>query len=63
VARLLWRVQTATIPIKVTELQISARKEGTDDLSFQVRTSTVYAPPRSARATPAGARSNLSGGR
>ena len=46
IARLLWRVQSASIPIKVTEAQISARKDGTDDLSFQLRLSTVYAPSR-----------------
>ena len=44
VARMLYRIQTATIPVKVTELQISSRKEGIDDLSVQMKISTVYAP-------------------
>jgi hypothetical protein len=43
-SRLLWRIQSASIPIKVTEVQVSTRKEGTDDLSFQLRLSTVYSP-------------------
>ena len=49
---LLWRIQTASIPIKVTELQLTARKEGTDDLTVQLRLSTVYvpAPPQPATA-------------
>jgi hypothetical protein len=58
VARFLWRARTASIPIKVAEVQISARKEGTDDLSFQLRLSTVYAPARPATAATAAARSD-----
>lgn len=57
VTRLLWRIQTAAIPIKVTELQINARKEGADDLTFQFRLSTVYAAEnRDSRLFPAGNR-------
>ena len=44
VAKLLWRMQNATIPVRVTELQVWARSEGTDDLSVQMRLSTVYLP-------------------
>jgi hypothetical protein len=50
IARLLWRVQTAAIPIKVTEMQVGARKEGEDNLTFQIRVSTVYSPPPSSAA-------------
>lgn len=57
VARLLWQIQTAPIPIKVAEVQISARKEGADDLSFQFRLSTIYAPNRAVPATAASTRS------
>lgn len=45
VARLLWRIQSAKIPIRVTEMQLGARKEGVDDLSVAIRLSTVYSPP------------------
>jgi len=62
VARLLWRIQTAAIPIKVTEAQISARKDGLDDLSFQLRVSTVYAPAQPAAVASAGGHPDLSGG-
>ena len=46
VTRFFWRLETATIPIKVTELQLASRKEGTDDMSVQLRISTVYLPER-----------------
>jgi len=52
VAGLLWRIQTASIPIKVTEMHLNSRKEGTDDLALQLRVTTVYLP---ARPTPASA--------
>jgi hypothetical protein len=42
IAKLLYRLQTAGSPVKVTELQINSRKEGVDDLTFQLRLSTVY---------------------
>ncbi len=48
VVRLLWRLQTASVPVKVTELQIASRKPGSDDLTFQMRVSTVYAKPEAA---------------
>jgi hypothetical protein len=44
IAKLLWRIQNATIPVRVTELQLAARTEGADDLSVQMRLSTVYLP-------------------
>ena len=62
VAKLLWRMQTATIPVKITEMQIGARKEGMDNLSFQLRISTVYAPGPSAPAAAARVRSGAPGG-
>jgi Tfp pilus assembly protein PilO len=64
VARLLWHMQTASIPIKVAELQVNARKEGSDDLSFTLRVSTVYAVGPATPTTTAGAGgANPSGGR
>lgn len=61
-ARLLWRVQTASIPIKATEVQVTSRKEGTDDLTFQVRLSTVYSPGPPGPTTTASAPASLPGG-
>jgi len=44
VSRFLWRLETATIPVKVKALQIGSRKEGQDNLSLQVQVSTLCFP-------------------
>jgi type II secretory pathway component PulM len=45
-SRFLWRVQTARIPVRITDLLISStRKEGTDDLSLTLGISTIYLAP------------------
>ena len=60
VSRLLWRVETAAIPVQVKMLQLGSRKQGTDDLSLHLRVSTLYSPPgadsaqQAARGRPAG---------
>jgi hypothetical protein len=41
-ARFLWLIETAELPLKVEEIELGSRKEGTDDLSFQMRLSAVY---------------------
>ena len=46
IGRFLHRIQTATIPVRVSELQINSRgREGNDDLSIQMSISTVYLAP------------------
>jgi len=42
VAQFLWRIETASFPLRIKELQIGSRREGTDDLSLQLRLSTIY---------------------
>ena len=42
IGRFLYRMQTAQVPVRVSELTISTRKEGTDDLSVQMAISTIY---------------------
>ena len=44
VSRLLWRIETARIPVKIKMLQVGSRKDGTDDLSLHLRVSTLYSP-------------------
>jgi len=44
VARFLWNLETAPLPLKVKELQLGSRKEGADDLSLQLRISALYLP-------------------
>ena len=41
VVEFLWQVENSAIPVRITELQLGTRKEGTDDLSLQVRISTL----------------------
>jgi hypothetical protein len=54
VSRFLYRVQAASIPLRVTDLQVNARKDGTDDLLVNLAVSTlVLAPPEPAK-KPAG---------
>ena len=48
VSRLLWRIETAKIPLKIRMLQLGSRKDGTDDLSLHLKISTLYSPPASA---------------
>lgn len=46
VTRFLHAMQTSKIPLKVMDLQISSRKDGTDDLAIQLGIATIFeAPP------------------
>ncbi len=42
VGQFLWLVETAELPLRLGDLQLGARREGTDDLSLQLRLSTIY---------------------
>lgn len=53
VGQFLARVRTATIPVRVTDLTISARKEGTDELSVQLGVSTICLAPEPRKPRPA----------
>jgi multidrug efflux pump subunit AcrA (membrane-fusion protein) len=45
VSRFLFYVQTGDIPVKMNEVTLASRKDGTDDLSLQVSISTIYEKP------------------
>jgi hypothetical protein len=45
IARMLYSVETATIPVRVDDMQITPRKEGTDDLTVQLSLSTLCLKP------------------
>ncbi|HEX3358372.1 MAG TPA: hypothetical protein VHS31_15470 [Tepidisphaeraceae bacterium] len=45
ISRFLWRIQTASFPIRITDLSLSSRKEGTDDLTLQMSLATAYLSP------------------
>jgi Tfp pilus assembly protein PilO len=42
ISQFLWRIETAKIPLRIKELQLGTRKEGTDDLTIQLRLTTLY---------------------
>ena len=45
VSRLLWQIEQSQAPIKIKMLQLGSRKDGTDDLSMQLKVSTIHIPP------------------
>ena len=45
ISEFLWRIQESDIPLRVTDMQISTRKEGTDDLMLQLGLSTLCLAP------------------
>lgn len=59
VSRFLWRVESSPLPVRVNDLQLGARREGTDDLTLQVRVSALCVAPPPAK--PAAARTAASG--
>jgi hypothetical protein len=48
VARLLWRMETTELPLRISEVQIGSRRDGADDLSLQLMASTLYLEPQAA---------------
>jgi|KBSMisStandDraft_5_1062788.scaffolds.fasta_scaffold734828_2 hypothetical protein len=44
-SKLLWSIETATIPVRVNDMQVTPRREGTDDLSIRLSVSALCMPP------------------
>jgi Tfp pilus assembly protein PilO len=42
VSRFLWFTETTDLPLRIIEMQVGSRKEGADDLSLQIKASTLY---------------------
>jgi len=55
IGQFLFKIQTANIPVKVTDVTISTHKEATDDLSIQVGIATMYLSPDDRTPKPAAA--------
>lgn len=49
IARLLWGMETATIPVRVNDMQITPIKEGSDNLTIQLSVSTLCQVARASR--------------
>jgi Tfp pilus assembly protein PilO len=45
IARMTWALESATIPIRVSDMQLKPRKEGTDDLLATFTVSALCLPP------------------
>lgn len=43
-ARFLYAVQTSEIPVRVADVSVTSRREGTDELNVQIGLSTIYLP-------------------
>jgi hypothetical protein len=62
IGNFLFKIQTANIPVKVTDVTLSTHKEGNDDLSIQVGVATMYLSPddrKPGAAAPAAARETV----
>jgi Tfp pilus assembly protein PilO len=45
VTRFLYAIETSSMPVRISDVQIVSRREGSDELSMQVGLSTIYLPP------------------
>jgi len=45
ISKFMWRLQTSKVPIRVTDVSITTRRDGVDDLSLDLGISTIYLPP------------------
>lgn len=52
ISRLLWALETATMPIRVSDVRVTPEREGTDDLSVQLGVSTLCVPGSDIQAAP-----------
>jgi Tfp pilus assembly protein PilO len=50
IARMLWSLESASIPMRVSDLQLKPRKEGTDDLLATFTLSALCLPPEAGNA-------------
>jgi hypothetical protein len=47
IARLIWSIETAQIPMRLSDLHIQATREGTDQLNVKMLVSALYMRPTS----------------
>lgn len=53
VSQFLWNIEGSSLPVRVAELQLGTRKEGTDDIALQLRISALCRLPDEAKAPAA----------
>ncbi len=49
VSRFLYSIQTARVPVRVSDFSIASRREGMDELTVQLGLATIYLPPEAFR--------------
>ena len=42
ISKLLWKMQSAQFPLKITEMQLGSRNDNSSDLALQLKISTLY---------------------
>lgn len=52
IAKLLWRIETTPVPIRITDVNINARDEGKDNLLIQLGIATLCATPDADKPDP-----------
>jgi hypothetical protein len=52
VGQFLWQVQTSGIPVRISDMSVSTRKENTDDLELALGISTIFLSPEGAKDNP-----------
>jgi hypothetical protein len=45
ISRFIWRIQTAQIPLRITDMSVSTNKESTDDLKVSLDLATIFLNP------------------
>ena len=53
VSRFLYYIQTSSVPARITDVTITSRKEGTDELTLNLGIATIYPVPESEKTRPA----------
>ncbi|HEX4053966.1 MAG TPA: hypothetical protein VHX86_06850 [Tepidisphaeraceae bacterium] len=52
IAKLLWSIESANIPIRLNDMRIQSIREGTDDLDVKLIVSALYMPPTGQAVSP-----------
>ncbi|MDQ3441768.1 MAG: hypothetical protein M3478_15610 [Planctomycetota bacterium] len=52
IGRFLYRLQTANIPVRIVDMTVNSRRDGTDDLAIVLGVSTIYLAPESEKPAP-----------
>jgi hypothetical protein len=52
IAKFLWRLETTSIPVRITDMTVTTKKEGLDDLQLQIGVSTLCPNPDADKPEP-----------